>query len=84
MRVMRKEAAVKYGLFCLALVPALLFAYLGHFSRLMWDDYSSPRHASRTSGSGKPCNIFATPGTALYKLSGLRSFCTIGSESSFH
>ena len=39
MRVMRKELAVKYGLFCLALVPALLFAYLGHFSRLIWDDY---------------------------------------------
>ena len=39
MRVLRKEAAVKYLLFCLALVPALLFAYLGHFSRLMWDDY---------------------------------------------
>ena len=39
MRVMRKELAVKYGLFCLALVPALLFAYLGQFSRLMPDDY---------------------------------------------
>ena len=40
MRVLRKELAGKYLLFCLALVPALLFANLGHFSRLMWDDYS--------------------------------------------
>ena len=39
MRVLRKEAAGKYLLFCLALVPALLFAYLGQFSRLIWDDY---------------------------------------------
>ena len=39
MRVLRKEAAGKYLLFCLALVPTLLFAYLGHFSRLMPDDY---------------------------------------------
>ena len=39
MRVLRKEAAGKYLLFCLALVPTLLFAYLGHFSRLIWDDY---------------------------------------------
>ena len=39
MRVLRKEAAGKYLLFCLALVPALLFAYLGQFSRLMPDDY---------------------------------------------
>ena len=39
MRVLRKEASGKYLLFCLALVPTLLFAYLGHFSRLMPDDY---------------------------------------------
>ncbi len=39
MRVLRKELAGKTLLFCLALVPALLFAYLGQFSRLIWDDY---------------------------------------------
>ena len=37
---LRKLILSKWLLLFLAILPVALFAYLGHFSRLMWDDYS--------------------------------------------
>ena len=65
----RKELPVAISVL-LALVPLLLFAYLGQFSRLIADDYGHLGKAHRIRGPGKQYYFGARIGTVI-----IQTFC---------